>query len=386
MDEMVAPLISDHLVNLSDSLEPQPALAVSWRHDTDFKRWEFQLRPGVKFHDGSPFTVALAAEALERLTAVAEANALVIRSERPAPRLLFELAGIPIWKRGAGQTVIGIGPFRLTANEWPRRVVFTANEDYWGGRPYLDAIEIETGRTLRDQFLDFEANKVDIIELGFGDARRPMQNGRKIWISPPVDLIAIEFGPSAGERVREAIALSIDRTTIHNVLLQKQGTPAASLLPQWLSGNAFLFTVVRDLERARQLGAGAAPVALAYDVRDLMARSIAERIAVNAREAGIVIRPIVAGAQAQNARIVRIRLGSPDPGQALASVNAALGPEKTAHDSPEAVYAAERALLKDRRIVPLFHVPEIYGLGPRVRGWAPSRWGGWKLESVWLAP
>src|SRR5438128_10762081 len=100
-------LAFDPLVTFNDSAEPQPALAVAWRHDTDFKRWEFQLRPGVKFHDGSPFTVALAAEALERLSAVAEANALVIRSERPAPRLLSELAGIPIWKRGAGQTVIG---------------------------------------------------------------------------------------------------------------------------------------------------------------------------------------------------------------------------------------------------------------------------------------
>src|SRR5206468_9098778 len=142
-----------------------------------------------------------------------QGDTLVFRSQQPAPNLLHILASSSIFKRAADGSVVGTGPFRITAGGAAHRIVLVANEDYWAGRPYLDAIEIETGRTLRDQALDFEANKVDIIELGFGDARRPMQNGRKIWISPPVDLIAIEFGPSAGERVREAIALSIDRTT-----------------------------------------------------------------------------------------------------------------------------------------------------------------------------
>ena len=41
--------------------------------------------------------------------------------------------------------------------------------------------------------------------------------------------------------MREAVALSIDRTAIHNVLLQKQGEISGALLPRWLSGYAFLF-------------------------------------------------------------------------------------------------------------------------------------------------
>src|SRR5215470_7110256 len=64
-------LAFDRLVGWSDTAQPQPALAVSWRHDADFKRWEFQLRPGVKFHDGSPITASAAAEALKPLTASA---------------------------------------------------------------------------------------------------------------------------------------------------------------------------------------------------------------------------------------------------------------------------------------------------------------------------
>jgi MarR-like DNA-binding transcriptional regulator SgrR of sgrS sRNA len=60
--------------------------------------------------------------------------------------------------------------------------------------------------------------------------------------------------------------------------------------------------------------------------------------------------------------------------------------DRIAAESSETAYASEKALLDERRIIPLFHLPEIYGLGPRVRGWAPSRWGGWNLASVWLAP
>ena len=376
--ENLVTLAFDRLVICDESGQPQPALATSWRHDADFKRWEFQLRPGVKFHDGSPLTASAVAEALKPLAAVAYGDAIVIRSEQPTLTLLQILASSSISKRAPDGSVIGTGPFRVTAWEPNRRAVFAANEDYWAGRPYADRIEIEMGRSLRDQALDFDLNKADIVELGFGDTRRPMQNGKRIWTSLPVDLLALVFEASSDERVREAVALSIDRATIHNVLLQRQGLPAASILPQWLSGYAFLFPAPRDLDRARELGRGAAPVTLVYNPADLTARLIAERIAVNAREAGLVIRPIAAGAQPAVVHIIRRRVNWADLSRALGSVAPA--------DSPQAAYEAERALLQDHRIIPLFHLPEIYGLGARVRGWAPSRWGGWKLDSVWLAP
>ena len=34
--------------------------------------------------------------------------------------------------------------------------------------------------------------------------------------------------------------------------------------------------------------------------------------------------------------------------------------------------------------IPLFHLPEILGLGLRVRGWNAARWGAWKIDGVWL--
>lgn len=377
-------LVFDRLVVWNDSAQPQPSLALSWRHDAEFKRWEFQLRQGVKFHDGSPFNASAAAPSLERLGAVAFGDTLVLRSGQAAPDLLALLAGPAqsIWKRGADGALVGTGPFRVQSWDPGRRAVFAANDDYWAGRPYLDVVEIEQGRPLRDQALDFDLGKADIVELTAADMRRMRQNGKTISASAPMDLVALLFDSAVDERVREAIALSIDRATIQNVLLQRQGASTAALLPQWLSGYAFLFADTRDLERARQIAPRvSAPVTIAYDPQDVVVRAIAERIAVNAQEAGITIRP-VAASQIASARMVRVSVASPDPRESLLAIASALG---TGLPAPvPALYDAERALLRDYRIVPLFHLPQILGLGPRVRGWSAARWGAWKIGDVWL--
>src|SRR5882724_7200674 len=70
--ENLVALAFDRLVTLDESAQPQPALAIAWRHDPDFKRWEFQLRPGVRFQDGSPVTASVVAAALEPLMAAAQ--------------------------------------------------------------------------------------------------------------------------------------------------------------------------------------------------------------------------------------------------------------------------------------------------------------------------
>ncbi|MGN8550213.1 ABC transporter substrate-binding protein [Bradyrhizobium sp. 13971] len=53
-----AAAIFDTLMTLDDKGEPAPKLALSWEHAEDFKTWTIKLRPGVKFHDGTPFECA----------------------------------------------------------------------------------------------------------------------------------------------------------------------------------------------------------------------------------------------------------------------------------------------------------------------------------------
>ena len=111
--------------------------------------------------------------------------------------------------------------------------------------------------------------------------------------SPPAEWMGLVFTrdvQSAEDgKLHEALALSIDRAAMNNVLLQGGGEPAGTLLPGWMSGYAFLFPTAIDLQHARQARDAvrqAPPWTLGYDASDPLARVIAERIALNARDTG----------------------------------------------------------------------------------------------------
>ena len=63
--ERLLTVVFDRLVELDDAGRTEPALAIAWQHDANFTHWQFLLRDGVKFHDGTPLTPELAAAALE---------------------------------------------------------------------------------------------------------------------------------------------------------------------------------------------------------------------------------------------------------------------------------------------------------------------------------
>jgi ABC-type transport system substrate-binding protein len=400
--DKLIPLIFERLVRLDENNRPQPALAISWQHDSKNRRWRFRLRSDVRFHDGSPMTVDSAATALRasapnwKLTT--QGDALVIDADTPIPDLLFDLAQAShsIYLRGADQKIFGTGPFQLTGWDPGRRAVLAANEQYWAGRPFLDGLSIALGRPLAEQILDLELGKADFVEVWPNELRR-LPKDTKTWSSSAHILITLAFerGRPASEdsRLREALALSIDRTAIHNWLLQRQGETTAALLPQKLSGYAFLFSAKADLKKARQLVAkpGQAPsLILAYDGFDLFTRSVADRIAVNAREAGITVnvssRPLNS-----DIRLLRLPIRTPIPESALSSLVASLHLTEDAPlsdtSSIEATYAAENAALSGYRVIPLFHVPEIFGSSPRLKTWMTTgidQFGDWRFDDMWL--
>lgn len=405
----LAALVFDRLVRLDENGIPKSSLALSWKHDAERKRWEFRLRSGVTLHDGSTLTPAMVAAALssgsEAWQVSATADSVVIRSARPMPGLLAELANVrhSVVLRGGDGSLLGTGPFAAT--EWApgRHAVFTAHEQYWGGRPFLDSVVVEMARTPREQSLDLELGRADLVEIPADRIRRAAEGEMEVWTSAPVELVALVL-ESSGQaamdpRLGEAISLSIDRAAIHNVLLQKQGEPAGGLLPQWLSGYAFLFNTARDTGRARQLVSSLSPKArslpLFYDAADALAQAVAQRVAVDAREAGITLRvstpPAAAEAGAAGLRLSRLRIGWTDPERALDDLASSLGLSgglRLSASAPlEEIYAAERSLVDGFRVIPLFHLPEIYGVNPRVKTWNTRgllKTGGWRLDDLWL--
>jgi len=113
-----------------------------------------------------------------------------------------------------------------------------------------------------------------------------------------------------------------------------------------------------------------------YDRADALARAIAERITVNANEAGITMR--ASPDAPADAHVLRLRISSLDARTALEDLAEQL---KTAV-SGNSPYAVERALLGNHRVIPLVHVPVAWQLSPKVHGWSPN----WRRENAWLEP
>lgn len=401
-DKMTA-LVFDTLTRLDDDGRPQPRLAVSWEHDAAMQHWEFHLRRNVKFQDGTPVSPESAAVALAAANpdwhVTFSADGVVIEAASRAPDVPELLAGSrnAIVRRGQDGSLAGTGPFRVSAWEPGRRAVFAAYEDNWEGRPFVDAIEVQMGRAPREQMIDLDLGKADLVEIPPEQARRAAERGTRMAASAPAELLALVFlkGRPAAEdpRAREAVSRAIDRGALWNFLLQKQGEPAGGLLPQWSSGTAFLFSTEPDAGLARQLWSqisSAPPVVVGYDASDPLERAVAERIAVNAREAGITISA-QAGAANADARLARLRMVSPEPRAALGGLLAALGPATGIEAPPlpdsaaaEELYARERFVVDSFRVVPLAHLPEVWGLSARVKDWSTPRAGGWRLADMWL--
>jgi hypothetical protein len=288
----------------------------------------------------------------------------------------IESADPPTVGRGIPDLMPG---FTITRWEAGRRAVFESNDAAPGGRPFVDGVEVTMGRTLRDQSFDLEAGKADVIEIGPAELRRQVA-GRKIWSTSPVRVLALIFSAKVDDvRVREALALAVDRAAIQSVLFQRQGEASAALLPQWLSGYAFVFSTAVDLPRARSLAAGSRPIGLSAD--DPALRPVADRIALNARDAGLTVT--IGG---NDVRLVEVRIASQDPGRVLNAMAASLGlPDPGRADTPESLFTAERTLLEGYRVIPLIHLPDVYGSAGRVRGGqGVSPLGEWRFENLWL--
>ena len=397
-------LVGDTLVKLDAQGRPQPALAVAWQSDPSARHWQFTLRRGVKFHDGSAASPAAIAQILGAIHSSWNVRAAVdsvsIESETPMPALLAELA-LPrnlLLKRNTNHLPIGTGPFLIAEWQPGKRLRLAANEDSWAGRPFVDAVEIEFGKSLRDQAIALELDKTDVIEAAPQAASGSQRHSTSSSLSLPVELLALVFSANSkaqDPRLREALALAIDRKPIQSVLLKGAGEPAASILPNWMTGYSAVFSAQANPQRARTLLAGSRQPALnlSYDPRDPQSQLIAERIALNAREVGITVQVSLSGAE--DIRLVRVALPSPDPATSLGEAARQLGlPQPalpaTPGNSLDDLYQAERGLLAGYAVIPLFQLPLASAVSARVRDWEPGRPGDWNqsglsLADVWLA-
>jgi ABC-type transport system substrate-binding protein len=423
--DRMAALAFENLTEIDAQGRLRPGLAVSWHADQSKHAWQFRLRL-ANFHDGTVLTAADVAASLAKSNPAwkyfaVDRQTVSIETPFPVQQMpeLLALSRYAIVKRQADGNnppiLIGTGSYKL--NQWQsgEHAQFTANEDYWGGRPFADSIEFQMGASLRDQLMDRQLGSYAATELSVDQIRNVEQNNQTVALSRPSDLLALVFvQPDSGgrtgkkpvdARVRQALGLTINRAAISNVIFQRRAMPASGLLPQWLTGYEFMFNGAMNVDRAKELRADAAafvvisPIALAYDFADPLARLAAERIAVDAREAGIIVQPYAEShlyskaARASvnaDAVLLRVPLQSLDPSVALAARTEDLGlaqestPAILGATRPEDLLEIERKLLESNRVLPVAHVSQVLWLNNTAHNWQQELNGAWNLDQLWM--
>jgi MarR-like DNA-binding transcriptional regulator SgrR of sgrS sRNA len=380
-DGIARGLIFDTLTQVNGIGRVTPGLSASWDWGPPYRRWEFHLRPGVRFHDGSPLTAEAVAMSLAQSCGACGwhvrpvGDSVIITSESPIPDLAEELARsqYAITRKDDDGNPDGTGPFGFAANS-DGVLLLRANDNSWQGRPFVDAVEIYGRRPVRAQWLDLSVGKADLVEVP-PELLHTAQQDHMPLLQPdwPTELLALTISDQRlpDVHLRESIALAVDRTALFSVIYQKHGEMAGGLLPSALSAYSFLFPTAGNLPRARELRGGQSPpVRLSVDSSDPTLKLVAERLALNLRDAGWNVQVV---SQAENPHadltLSSVHLDATHAASALREIIAKFGgslAEETPDPDPASLYRAERAFLQSYTVVPLLYLPRAYGVSSRV--------------------
>jgi peptide/nickel transport system substrate-binding protein len=263
-----------------------PGLAESWRPLSDTV-WEFRLRQGVTFHDGSPLEAEDVAASLRRIPTVpnspgpftqftrgiaavevVDSRTLRFTTHGAQPLLPTDLSVINIIPRRlesaptaefrAGGAMIGSGPFRFESFTPGDRVVLTRNDAHWGGAPHWRRVTLRivpNESTRAAALLAGDMDAVEAVPITQLDAlkRRP---DIRLWRAVSNRVMFLSFdtfrestpfatqrggqplaaNPLRDARVRHAISKAINRPLIVERLMEGEAIAAGGLLADGFFG------------------------------------------------------------------------------------------------------------------------------------------------------
>lgn len=279
--------IAETLVTADETGRPKAALASEWSVAEDRLNWRFALRPGAVFHDGTPVTAAIVAEALRRTRAVAAsvlANApigaigaegdrvVTIRTERPflsLPAFLAHSSGIILapssYEGGNPVRIIGSGPYRATVVEPPLRVEAELFAGWTGPKPAITRVSYLATPRGETRTIMAESGQADLVHvLAPESVERLRRNARvSVEVVPIARTRMLKLNCArpgfADARTRQAFSFAIDREGIAKALLRSPHSQATQMFPPGLADwhVAELPPFARDLARSRALFAEA---------------------------------------------------------------------------------------------------------------------------------
>ncbi|MDK3018768.1 ABC transporter substrate-binding protein [Pseudodonghicola flavimaris] len=208
---VISAKMTEGLLHYDFDLNAHPALATGWEMAEDGLSIRFDLRPGVKWHDGVDFTSADVAYSIlqilrkhhprgksvfAKVTDVETPDALtaILRLSEPAPALMYALSGwespiVPkhiydgtdVLTNPANNAPVGTGPFKFVAWERGSHIILEANRDYWGSAaPVLDRLVV---RIITDPSARVAAFEAGELHLG-GDGPIPVSEVKRFTESP----------------------------------------------------------------------------------------------------------------------------------------------------------------------------------------------------------
>jgi peptide/nickel transport system substrate-binding protein len=262
----------------------EPSLAASWKR-ADSLTWDFTLRSGVKFQDGTPLTAQIAASDLNYvlhvttpapgldpkvITSVSAVSTSVvqIKTATPDPLLGFEMASPnaillapAAYKNGKiDPEGTGTGPFVMTTQNLPQSVTLAANPDYWGGKVHISKVNllfVADADTRGAMLRTGEAQLV--LDLPVADLSTYKSDASihvvTEYLQRTTGLYMNEKrAPFNNVKFRQAIQAAIDSTAIAKDVLPGAAIPAPGEFPAsapWAPKGATV--VAQDLARAKAL-------------------------------------------------------------------------------------------------------------------------------------
>jgi peptide/nickel transport system substrate-binding protein len=296
--------VFDTLVNRDADSRWTPGLTRRWTPVAE-NVWELELREGVTFQDGTPFTADDVVFSFQRIpnipnnpgpytpnlrgitrTEVLGPHRIRIHTANPNPVLPGQLTNVFIVSRRAaegastadftsGRAAIGTGPFRLEAYRGAEGMTVARNDTYWGERPHWARVNIRVLGNDATRTAALLAGDLDLIEeVPTTDVERLERSGRIGVFRRPSDRVMfllphmaerlplvtdaegrpLEANPLRDIRVRQALSLAINRTALVERAMDGQAVANAQLVPEGFGGyDPALPVPPYDPDRARRL-------------------------------------------------------------------------------------------------------------------------------------
>lgn len=298
-------LVYDSMFRLELDGSFTPVLARQWQASEEGRTWTFALRPGFVFHDGQPLTardvvfsysfyrshpefplLSTYTRALEQISAPND-NTVVIRLREPVPDIQSQLVFLyvlpeHIWGAHAGdshftdEAMVGSGPFSLKEYQPNQFVRLAANQRHPLSPPQVDEVIFQTFANQDALVQALRTGQVDLITEMPNTAVAALRQAADVQlvVGPPqppettdilINQLASEHCPPGStcsghpalrdRRVRQALALAVDKKKLIEVVLLGMGAPGLTLIPEGLGRwyNSTLQDYAFDPAQARRL-------------------------------------------------------------------------------------------------------------------------------------